>query len=69
MDIMTLETLFLIVMAAGLILPVIAVIAGLGIEVLSDPARGQNARMSQTAISRLMARHEKKSSLKKFLKF
>ena len=69
MDIMTLETLFLVVMAGGLILPVIAVIAGLGIEVLSDPARGRNARMSQTAISRLMARHEKKSPLRKFLKF
>ena len=66
---MTLETLFMIVMAGGLVLPILAVIAGLSLEVLSDPARGRKTRMSETAISRLVAQHQKKSTIKRFLMF
>lgn len=66
---MSLETLFLIVMASGLVLPVVAVIAGLGFEVFSDPTRGNTTtRMSRTALNRLMDKHQKKSLIKRFLR-
>ena len=66
---MTLETLFLIVMAGGLVLPVLAVVTGLSLEFLSDPTRGQKARMSETAVARLVAEHEKKSFIRRLLMF